>query len=60
MCYRGAIWERHILIVEAYDCEVIKAVIERYVATCHSEDWAVIVAKLNRMGAWEFEDYQDR
>ncbi|AJC21292.1 immunity 8 family protein [Pandoraea pulmonicola] len=56
----GQMWGRHMLIVEAYDYKTIKAAIERYVATCHGEDWAAIATKLSRMGAWEFEDYRDR
>ncbi|WP_175932830.1 MULTISPECIES: immunity 8 family protein [unclassified Burkholderia] len=56
----GAMWGRHMLIVGAYDYEAIKAFIERYVATCHGDDWAAIATKLSRMGAWEFEDYRNR
>ncbi|WP_108026769.1 Imm8 family immunity protein [Burkholderia mayonis] len=48
------------LIVETYDYDVIKALIERYVARSDGDDWASIAAKLSRIGAWEFEDYQDR
>ncbi|HDR9154564.1 TPA: immunity 8 family protein [Burkholderia vietnamiensis] len=57
---QGPTWGRHMLIVEAYDYDSIKAVIERYVAGCDGDDWAAIATKLSRIGAWEFENYQDR
>ena len=57
---RGPMWGRHMLIVEAYDYDAIKGVIERYVAGSDGDNWEAIAGKLSRIGAWEFEDYQDR
>jgi hypothetical protein len=55
---QGPLWGRHLLIVDAYDYDVIKASIERYVESCDGDDWASVAGKLSRVGAWEFEDYQ--
>lgn len=55
---QGAMWGRHMLIVGSYSYDVIKALIERYVAISEGPDWASIATKLSRIGAWEFEDYQ--
>jgi hypothetical protein len=52
------LWGRHLLIVDTYDYDTIKAFIERYVESCDGDDWASLAGKLSRVGAWEFEDYQ--
>ncbi|AJC15124.1 immunity 8 family protein [Pandoraea sputorum] len=57
---QSPLWGRHMLFVEVYDYDAIKTAIERYVAAVDGDDWADIAAKLSRVGAWEFEDYQDR
>lgn len=55
----GPIWGRHMLIVDVYDYEAIKGLIESYVARI-DDDWATIAMTLSRIGAWEFEDYKTR
>lgn len=55
---QGPLWGRHMLIVNTYDYNVIKAYVERYIANSEGEDWESIAVKLSRIGAWEFEDYQ--
>lgn len=56
----GPMWGRHMLIVETYDYDAIKGLIERYVESSEGDDWASIAGKLSRIGAWEFEDYRGR
>lgn len=55
---QGPLWGRHMLIVETYDYNVIKAHIERYITNSEGLDWESVAAKLGRIGAWEFEDYR--
>lgn len=51
-------WGRHLLIVRRYNSEAISADISSYVEQCSGTSWDAIAAKLARMFAWEFEDYQ--
>lgn len=51
-------WGRHMLIIDGYDYNVIKTHIERHIANSQGDDWESIAVKLSRVGAWEFEDYQ--
>jgi len=46
------------LIVDAYSYDAIKAIIEGYIVNSESDCWSTVAAKLSRIGAWEFEDYQ--
>ena len=54
----GFTWGRHMLVVLEYDLDLIKREIERYIANCEGKDWLEIARKLNGMGAWEFENYE--
>ncbi|WP_420992492.1 immunity 8 family protein [Cupriavidus sp. 30B13] len=54
----GPTWGRHMLIVDAYSYDAIKAIIEGYIVNSESDCWSTVAAKLSRIGAWEFEDYQ--
>ncbi|MCG1041482.1 immunity 8 family protein [Mycetohabitans sp. B8] len=51
-------WGRYLLIVQEYDLLIIEEFIRGYIEQCDGADWNAIVAKLARMFAWEFEDYQ--
>jgi hypothetical protein len=51
-------WGRHLLIVREYDLRAIEKHINDYVGECSGSDWNSIAAKLGRVFAWEFEDYQ--
>ena len=50
---------RHYLFVKRYDySELVRFVVE-FCSTCNAETWAVVAAKVGRLGKWEFEDYRD-
>lgn len=56
---REAIWGRGLLIVQDFDLPAIRAVIERYLGTCHAADWPEIAAQVSRIAIWEFEDHRN-
>jgi len=49
---------RHHLIVLAYDFELIRRTLDKFVNRCSGDTWQQIAAKLSRIAYWEFEDYQ--
>lgn len=54
----GIVDGRHLLIVQQFDWNSIKAYIEGRVGACEGADWTEVANKLARLGYWEFEDYQ--
>lgn len=59
LCERdGFVWGRHHLIVRYFDLEMIRSILIKFVNNCSGESWEEIGPKLARLGAWEFEDYQ--
>lgn len=50
---------RHILIVFSYDLTSVKNHITGYCRRLESENWLGLANKLNRLGRWEFEDYEE-
>ena len=56
------VWGRHMLIAFEYDLKRIKQKIERFCSRCTGNDWAEMAAKIARIariGLWEFEDYRE-
>lgn len=53
-----ASWGRGLLIVKKYDFLTIKKLIHEYVSRCEGESWEAIVAQLDRVFLWEFDDYK--
>jgi hypothetical protein len=53
------IWGRHMIIIDRYNAETIKAELEKIVKNCKADSWEAAAEKLGRMGAWEFEDYAE-
>ena len=54
----GPLLGRHLLIVNRFDAEEIRACIEKFISQCERENPAETNAMLARFFAWEFEDYQ--
>lgn len=55
----GFVWGRHHLIVPYFDLERIRSIFTKFVNNCSGLTWREIGPKLARLGAWEFEDYQE-
>ncbi|MEI9977025.1 MAG: immunity 8 family protein [Ignavibacteriota bacterium] len=53
----GFMWGRHHLIVPEYNLQAITATVAKFVQGCSGESWQEVASKLNRMAAWEFEEY---
>jgi len=49
---------RHYLIVFEYDYGRLRRFLQEYCEQCFGETWPEVANKLNRLGKWEFEDYQ--
>jgi hypothetical protein len=55
-----AVWPRGHLIIERFDTDHVKAVIQELANTFRrSADWAAFAERLNRYLLWEFEDIDD-
>lgn len=54
----GAIFLRHMILVESFDFELIKAKVDEIIAKAERASWEESVPFLSRYFAWEFEDYQ--
>lgn len=50
-------WGRHMLIIQLYNRECIKAEIEHLINLCSCSSWSETSQKLSRFFAWEYEDY---
>jgi hypothetical protein len=49
---------RHYLIVFGYDYDRLVNVIANFCEECSGKTWQEIAMRLDRLGKWEFEDYQ--
>lgn len=49
----------HHLIVFEYNYQALMKYLNHYVETLDGETWTELAQKLTRLGAWEFENYQD-
>jgi hypothetical protein len=49
----------HHLIVFEYNYRALMKYLNRYVETLDGETWHELAQKLTRLGAWEFENYQN-
>jgi hypothetical protein len=56
----GFVWGRHHLIVPEYNLKNITEIITKFVERCSGETWKEVAARVGRLAAWEFEDYQKR
>jgi hypothetical protein len=55
-----AVWPRGFLIVERFELDHIKEVLQSLVQTfTKSDDWRVFAERLNRYLLWEYEDLDD-
>jgi Immunity protein 8 len=54
----GFVWGRHHLVVQEFDLAAIRSAITKFVERCSGESWKEVAAKVNRIAAWEFEDYE--
>lgn len=54
------IFGEHFLFVFNYDLHAIKEKISNYVDSIEADDWTTIGNKLDRIGKWEFRDYDER
>ena len=48
----------HHLIVASYNYDQIVRFVSEFVTRCAADTWQEVAAKLQRLGNWEFEDYQ--
>ncbi len=55
--YREPIFCRHLLIVDEYDPQEIKAQISRVVSDVERSSWRELAEYFSRFFKWEFEDY---
>ena len=53
------IFGEHYLIVHKYDFNAIKKKIYNYINELEEGDWESLARKIDRVGKWEFRDYQD-
>jgi len=44
--------------VPVFDLATIRGTITKFVERCSGQSWNEVAAKINRIAAWEFEDYQ--
>jgi hypothetical protein len=49
----------HHLIVFEYNYQALMKYLNRYVGTLDGETWTELAHKLSKLGAWEFESYQN-
>lgn len=47
----------HLLIVPSYEYDRIVRFVSKIIAACAAETWQQCAVKLQRLGGWEFEDY---
>lgn len=55
---KGFAFQRHRLVVERWDADLVERAIADLCRRTAGEDWAEIAQKLSRYGAWEFEDHR--
>ncbi len=54
----GMVWGRHLLLARRFDRALLQSYLEEHCRICTGSDWPEIVAKLRRLGEWEFATYQ--
>jgi len=54
------VFGEHYLIVFEYNYSRIKKKLEKYVNSLEEENWEVLASKIDRIGRWEFRDYQEK
>lgn len=56
--HEGSLWGRHYMVVNEYDGEKLRALIEQKIAECARPTFEETALVLSRYFYWEFEDYQ--
>jgi Immunity protein 8 len=54
----GAVWGHHMLIVNKYDLDDIKAKISWRIDRCSGNTWSETALNISQYAAWEFEKYK--
>jgi hypothetical protein len=54
----GLIFGEHYLIIVKYDFDKIKNKIVEYINKLDEDNWELLATKIDRIGKWEFRDYQ--
>ena len=54
----GVVWGRHLLLARRFDRAMLQSYLEDHCRCCTGSDWPEIVAKLRRLGEWEYASYQ--
>jgi hypothetical protein len=49
---------RHYLVVERYDLPQVRKYLTSVIEAEHGRTWHELALRINRIGKWEFEDYQ--
>jgi hypothetical protein len=57
--YKGFAFQRHTLLVERWDADLVERAIGDLCRRTEGESWEEIAQKLSRYGYWEFEDYRE-
>lgn len=52
----GVVWGRHMLVVDKYDLDDIKAKILWRIDKCSGNTWSETALNISKYAAWEFED----
>ena len=50
--------DKYLLIEGGCDGDRLTDSLNAYLSQCVGNDWAEVVAKISKIGIWEFEDYQ--
>jgi hypothetical protein len=56
---KGFAFQRHTLLVERWDAELVERAIADLCLRTEGESWDEVAMKLSRYGHWEFEDYRE-
>ena len=56
---RSIVSGQHKLFMEKYDSRTLVNYVERYIRRFEAPSWPDLAAKLNHLGHWEFDDYQE-
>lgn len=54
----GVVWGRHLLLARRFDRALLQSHLEEQCRNCAGSDWSEIVTKLQRLGEWDYANYQ--
>ncbi len=55
---RGPAFLRHVILAPDYNVPAAVALVAKYINSLEEDSWEKLVAKINRVLRWEFEDYE--